>query len=819
MSENHKERSNYQQGMDAIHLSEEKAGETLRMMLEKNQKLNRQEAEKRQRNSIWRYLPVLAAAAACLALALFIWPKGGSSAPFGSIRMNQLPMSSQSRSDDAVSASFNRVFGFDTKELLPGWVTTPVEISTGTMKNGTVYEARWLYEKDGKQLHVSATTYEPALYTALSGTEPWKNDSRLNRDPDTGILYAVFRLQEQYLVVWAEDMNEKEFLSAIEQFVFLPSDNLLQESRPWTVMVYMVDSGDAVLLDRDLNEMRGALRPDTQLLVLIGGTSQKECRLYQFQPENETLLDSWVGSMGQEDTLERLLRAGAQISDGNTALVFWDHGYGPVEGFGGTGNSPTEERLSLMETANALKACGLDQHPLTVIGYDSCMMAGCETAVILRPYAKYLIASQETEPSDGWNYGFLKDICPESSGEEFGRLVVDSYAAFFEALYEQYSDYWQPYTLSLVDLGSVQSLSDSIDEYFSALEENLQAGGFSDISRLRMDVWGFGRGTTSTEYDVIDLFELAKAGEAVYPEAVRILDALDQCVVYCGGNQQRAHGLSIFFPLLATVGNLDAWRNQITALPLRETWQRFLINYCEALTADRSFPSIEMISFEEDAVRFILGDDALRDFAYAKYYLLEGTMEEGMFLLYSTQSYLLEDYTLTVPYARKVLQMNNGSYSCPIPSFIGQEDDSHVYCRSYALAALNSFTTESVIGTRVPVYLRSIQDKETGEWEIMTAFSSGDELVTGRQEILLTDIDDLILSFYPYTPAYDAAGRLLPWHLWNDPGYGYYDSIYVKDGVTLEEIPLPEYGGPDWLQVVIVDTHNHQYSAALLPLN
>ena len=33
MSENHKERSNYQQGMDAIHLSEEKAGETLRMML------------------------------------------------------------------------------------------------------------------------------------------------------------------------------------------------------------------------------------------------------------------------------------------------------------------------------------------------------------------------------------------------------------------------------------------------------------------------------------------------------------------------------------------------------------------------------------------------------------------------------------------------------------------------------------------------------------------------------------------------------------------------------------------------------------------
>ena len=66
-----KKRSAYQREMDEIHLSREKADETLRMMLEENRRLRIKEAERGEKRRISRWIPAAgAAAAAALLLAV-----------------------------------------------------------------------------------------------------------------------------------------------------------------------------------------------------------------------------------------------------------------------------------------------------------------------------------------------------------------------------------------------------------------------------------------------------------------------------------------------------------------------------------------------------------------------------------------------------------------------------------------------------------------------------------------------------------------------------------------------------------------------------
>lgn len=51
-------------------------------------------------------------------------------------------------------------------------------------------------------------------------------------------------------------------------------------------------------------------------------------------------------------------------------------------------------------------------------------MSSPEVASVLAPYTNYMIASQETEPSCGWNYAFLSVSSDETiPGDEMGDYI------------------------------------------------------------------------------------------------------------------------------------------------------------------------------------------------------------------------------------------------------------------------------------------------------------------------------------------------------------------------------------------------------------
>ena len=214
-----KAKNAYRQEMDQVRLSEEKKNETLQRMLEKNQALRKQEAERTGKTGMpvftRRILPVFAAAAACIALVLFAL-RPSEQVVFASVRVSELPVSGVSRGEDAWEADFEAAFGRSAESLFPGW-TVSENTTLQQAASSSVYESRLKLEKQGTALDAAVTQAEPALYTAVGGSSKGLDNARLNLDPETGVRTAACRCGDLFVCLSSGTLSEKEFLSAVKE--------------------------------------------------------------------------------------------------------------------------------------------------------------------------------------------------------------------------------------------------------------------------------------------------------------------------------------------------------------------------------------------------------------------------------------------------------------------------------------------------------------------------------------------------------------------------------------------------------------------------
>ena len=234
--------------------------------------------------------------------------------------------------------------------------------------------------------------------------------------------------------------------SGVEEVTF-PTDMVSEKevttkgdgTDPVTVFVYMngsdLESEDGSATD-DLEEMLAAKTGDkVQVLIETVGTKDWSKRLgiasdhtqrYRLDGGKLVLEDD---SLGQEDstqasTLSDFIRWGSKNypADRNL-LIFWDHGAGPVYGFGYDENQAHEETLTMDQMRQALQNGGIY---FDVIGMDCCIMSSMELCLGLQDYCDYLILSEDFETGIGWSYtGWLKALEDNTSLEtpELGRLI------------------------------------------------------------------------------------------------------------------------------------------------------------------------------------------------------------------------------------------------------------------------------------------------------------------------------------------------------------------------------------------------------------
>ena len=113
------------------------------------------------------------------------------------------------------------------------------------------------------------------------------------------------------------------------------------------------------------------------------------------------------------------------------ALIMSDHGAGWMGGW--NDDAPDEgSTLSVDEIDQAVGAAlaetGVEQ--IEFMGFDACLMSQVEALSGIAPYARYAVASEETEPAMGWAYSkFLGQLVdkPKQTGADLAKSIVNSY--------------------------------------------------------------------------------------------------------------------------------------------------------------------------------------------------------------------------------------------------------------------------------------------------------------------------------------------------------------------------------------------------------
>lgn len=344
------------------------------------------------------------------------------------------------------------------------------------------------------------------------------------------------------------------------------AETLSANAADYTIMVYMDGANlesDYGLATEDLKEMMsaGLTKDNVNVIVQTGGALKWATEripnnaVMRYRIAGDTLQELEKlpqQSMVDHTTLRDFINYGYENYPAKRyGLVLWDHGSGPLFGYGMDQNFNNQSSMSISAIRSALESSAVASQPLEFIGFDSCLMATLEIAHALSPFAKYAVSSQELEPGQGWDYtAWLSQLSAASGvdGAALGTIITDSYMAFYNS--NGMAD--SPLTLSVIDLSTTQAVVDALEGLVQKADIS-QADSPQSAQRARADTKSFGSSQNGGEshYDLVDLYDLAAHFTVTYAgESAALTAALDKAVLYNkkGSYVDKAGGLSIYFP-------------------------------------------------------------------------------------------------------------------------------------------------------------------------------------------------------------------------------------------------------------------------------
>lgn len=307
----------------------------------------------------------------------------------------------------------------------------------------------------------------------------------------------------------------------------------MADKAKWTFMVYMAgDNNLSTAGDKDLGEMRQVgSTPEVNILVQFDNQGERGTNRYRVLSGGQQDLVMPLGETdsGDPKVLEAFVDwAARQYPAERYALVLWSHGsaWEPAEldKIARSVNSPNYnskeaadrsaspmgkvvfrtslERIFQLPSAGERAICvddgsghSLDTlelekvlvrtkeilgQDIDLLGMDACLMSNLEVAFQVRPYAKYLVASEESEPNDGWPYErLLRHLVddPNLPTAQIADHIVQDYIRSY--LDRGYTD---AVTQTALELGRMDELTTPLDALANALlAENRE--------QMRFNLW------------------------------------------------------------------------------------------------------------------------------------------------------------------------------------------------------------------------------------------------------------------------------------------------------------------------------------------
>ena len=344
-------------------------------------------------------------------------------------------------------------------------------------------------------------------------------------------------------------------------------------------------------------------------------------------------------------------------------LILWDHGGGPVYGFG-TDNYGDD--LSMSETVKAFSESELIQSDkkLDMVIYDACLMGNTEIIAALGDYADYFICSPEEVPGGGIDYKIMLDAVkaePSLNGAEIGKMLADDFVETYEAS----DDYHDLAVMAVVDTKKYKAqLLPLLSELSATLLDEATVRGENGLYNFYDEIYSIGANYvySTEEYCLADLesivsplscqqieindgaaelsnrytvtakaiFDVMAEGETVYfgrSESIRMtvenrnLRNKNGVFAQIGGVPAiiQPTGLSLFYPsgdIAAAYDYIEAVRSTIESMPDGDA-KTFLTRYasavaCYALITEFGITASELAAEGTEDITYDLITDRMR---------------------------------------------------------------------------------------------------------------------------------------------------------------------------------------------------------------
>ncbi|MEI7528305.1 MAG: clostripain-related cysteine peptidase [Elusimicrobiota bacterium] len=336
-------------------------------------------------------------------------------------------------------------------------------------------------------------------------------------------------------------------------------------AKKWTVMVFVNAKNNLEeygLLD--VNEMEKIGSDDNISIVAelgrIAGYSTadgdwKGSRRYLIQKDADTaaitspvVMEIPKADMGSWQYLADFTKwAMTNYPAQNYALVVWNHGSGwnktdpMADGKGISYDDETGNHITTAQLRSALAAVG----GVNILSMDACLMQMIEVAYEVKGLAEYVVASEETEPGDGYTYdSFLGPLAknPDMDSAALSKIMVDGYTDHYQAIN-------QGATQSAVKVAALDQFVAVADAFTGAL---IAANDLTVAKAAKAKTQAFYYSSNKDMYHFAKLISETTANADVKAKALELMGYIKNTLVLhsraSGAKYANAYGLAAYMP-------------------------------------------------------------------------------------------------------------------------------------------------------------------------------------------------------------------------------------------------------------------------------
>ena len=326
----------------------------------------------------------------------------------------------------------------------------------------------------------------------------------------------------------------------------------------WTIFIYMcgsdLESGVGAATNDIAELIEASANENVNFVIQTGGACEwqkygidsNKIQRYVVKEDKIELIETLPNaSMAESSTLESFVKWGVDnYASEHMGMIYWNHGGGSI--YGACSDENYDGMLTLSEFEKAMSGATKNMtDKFDFVGFDACLMASIEVANTFVPYAEFMIASEESESGEGWNYTALANKLaenPDCDVVDLGKTIIDS---FMQTNIENCTD--DIATLSMTDLSKIDGI---------LVQFNKVAKKMYEMSKTKEDMTIFTRLAKAAEnysegygFDMIDFTDYMLNIADLIPEAEDVASLMEEAIVYeqHGEVFQDTKGLTFYY--------------------------------------------------------------------------------------------------------------------------------------------------------------------------------------------------------------------------------------------------------------------------------